>query len=728
MAFTLTIAAKAPLVAYAALIAVAFVNQSEEVKESIVLEIVDDKSAIKSNAAATVHLATPEGQEIVNQEEILTYLAAKYPAVLKASSAATWVKFALDKLSIKNFKELSNDLETLDAHLNFRSFIIDNEVTVADVAVYGVLRANALMGSVIKNQVYQNVSRWYNFVGANVRFEKEVENYGIKLNELRKSAKSAATAANGGKKEAHKANFEIDLPNAHMGQVVTRFPPEPSGYLHIGHAKAAILNEYFAHQYKGKLIIRFDDTNPSKEKEEFEESIVEDLKLLGIKGDRITHSSDYFQTMYDMCIQMIKEGKAYCDDTPQEKMRDERMVGDKSARRDRTVEENLAVFKEMTEGTEEGLKNCVRAKIDYTALNKTLRDPVIYRCNLTPHHRTGTQWKLYPTYDFCVPIVDSIEGVTHALRTIEYRDRNAQYEWMLKALNLRHVHIWDFARVNFVRTLLSKRKLQWFVDKDYVSNWDDPRFPTVRGVRRRGMTVEGLRNFVISQGPSKNIINLDWSVIWAMNKKVIDPIAPRHTAIESANIVKVHLVDGPETVNIEDKPKHKKNPEVGLKKVSYAKNVLIEQADAATIEDNEEITFMDWGNVIVTKITREGDLVKSIEAKLHLEGDFRKTSKKLTWLADTDAKVPVELIDFDHLITKDKIEDGENFEDFLTKQTEFHSNAFADANVRDMKAGDVIQFERKGYYRLDQPYVEGKEAVFFTIPDGKTVAKYGAKK
>lgn len=722
MAFTLSLAAKAPFVAYAALIAVAFVNNSSE-DISIVVELVDDK-VVKG---ASVHLATPEGTELTTQLDILNYLASKFPAVFAQTGdkAEELSKFALDKLSIKNFKELSTDLEILDAHLNFRSFAIGHRLSVADVAIWGVLRANALMGSVIKNNVYQNVSRWYNFVGADVRFEHEIEHFSKNLAELRKSAKAAL---NGGKKESHKANFEIDLPGAEMGKVVTRFPPEPSGYLHIGHAKAAVLNEYFAHQFKGKLIIRFDDTNPSKEKEEFQDSIIEDLALLGIKGDKITYSSDYFQTMYDLAVQLIKDGKAYCDDTPLEKMREERMVGDKSARRDRTVEENLKVFTEdMKNGTEEGLKNCLRAKIDYTALNKTLRDPVIFRTNLTPHHRTGTTWKMYPTYDFCVPIVDSIEGVTHALRTIEYRDRNAQYDWMLEALNLRKVHIWDFARVNFVRTLLSKRKLQWFVDKNYVGNWDDPRFPTVRGVRRRGMTVEGLRNFIIAQGPSKNIINLDWSVIWAMNKKVIDPIAPRHTAIEAQDAVPVTLVDGPET-STEEKPKHKKNPDVGLKKVIYSKNVLLDQADAKDLVDGEEVTFMDWGNVIVTKVTKEGDIVKAVEAKLHLEGDFRKTSKKLTWLADTSDKVPVELVDFDHLITKDKLDDGDNFEDFLTKDTEFHTKAFADLNVKSMKEGDVIQFERKGYYRLDKPYEEGKEAIFFTIPDGKTVTKYGAKK
>ncbi|CAG89749.1 DEHA2F23012p [Debaryomyces hansenii CBS767] len=724
MSFSLTVAAKAPLVAYPSLIGVGFIDASDS-EISIPIEFVDEKTVDSTDAG--VKLVTPEGKTYSNQLDILNYLAEKFPSILgEQAKSQEWVKFALDKLSNKNFKELAGDLEKLDAHLNFRSFVIGYSYSLADVAIWGVLRANALMGSVIKNGVYTNVSRWYNLLAADKKFDGSVENMTKLVNELRKSAKSSK---NGGKKETHKANFEIDLPNAEVGKVVTRFPPEPSGYLHIGHAKAAVLNEYFAHAYKGKLIIRFDDTNPTKEKIEFQDSIIEDLALLGIKGDKITYSSDYFQDMYDLAIKLIKEGKAYCDDTPLEKMREERMVGDASARRERSIEENLKIFtEEMKNGTEGGLKNCLRAKIDYTALNKTLRDPVIYRCNVTPHHRTGSEWKIYPTYDFCAPVVDSIEGVTHALRTNEYRDRNAQYNWIIDALGLRKVDIWDFARVNFVRTLLSKRKLQWFVDKNYVSNWDDPRFPTVRGVRRRGMTVEGIRNFIIAQGPSRNIINLDWSVIWALNKKIIDPAAPRHTAVDAKNVVPVKLLNGPSEPFTEEKPKHKKNPEVGNKPVIYSNQVLIDQADAEGLVDGEEITFMDWGNVIISKVVKEGDVVKSIEANLHLEGDFRKTSKKITWLADTKDKVEVELMDFDHLITKDKLEEGDSFEDFLTPQTEFTVEAIADLSVRNMKAGDIIQFERKGYYRVDQPYSEGKRPVLYNIPDGKTVSRYGTKK
>lgn len=712
---SLNIAAKAPFIAYSAIIAGEF--YSAEAKDTLVVEYIDDKTA-QADADVTCTF-THNGKNTAGEEAVLRTIAAATPSLAaSAESSAPWVQFALTKLANKNFKALAADLEKLDAHLTFRSFVNGYAFSLADIAVWGVLRANAVMGSVIKNEVYINISRWYAFVGADSRFDV-ADKTTKAINEVRKSAK----AASGEKKQSHKASFAIDLPNAKKGLVVTRFPPEPSGYLHIGHVKAAILNEYFAHEYKGKLIIRFDDTNPTKEKVEFQDAIIEDLALMGIKGDKVTYSSDYFDEMYDLAIKMIKDGNAYCDDTPLEQMREERMDGIASGRRDRSVEENLSVFEEMKQGTENGLKHCLRAKIDYKNLNKALRDPVIYRCNLTPHHRTGTKWKMYPTYDFCVPVVDAMEGITHALRTNEYRDRNPQYEWIQNALGLRHVDIWDFGRVNFMRTLLSKRKLQWFVDKGYVGNWDDPRFPTVRGVRRRGMTVEGLRNFILSQGPSKNIINMEWSTIWAMNKKIIDPIAPRHTAIDSTNAVPVLLSNCPATVATEEKPKHKKNPEVGQKKVLYTNNVLVEQADAQAFAEGEEVTFMDWGNVIINKIHKEGDVVKSIDADLHLEGDFRKTEKKVTWLANTNDKVEVELIDFDHLITKDKLDEGDNFEDFITPDTEFKSRAFADVNVRDLKKGDVIQFERKGYYRVDKDLAEDKELVFFTIPDGKTAPK-----
>lgn len=706
----LTVAAKAVFLPYSALIVGEFL--SSEMQDAPAVSYVDE-TTVDGKAAITLDAVSGE-------KEVLRALAQNTPSLTgSVDSSDVWVQFALDKLANKNFKTLAADLEKLDAHLNFRSFLVGHGVSLADIAVWGVLRANAVMGSVLKNEVYVNISRWYAFFLSDERFDVADKTTRAVTN-MRKTDK----AAKGEKKETHKASFAIDLPNAKLGKVVTRFPPEPSGYLHIGHAKAAILNEYFAHEYKGKLIVRFDDTNPSKEKTEFQKSIIEDLMLLGIKADKITHSSDYFSKMYELAVKMIKDGQAYCDDTPLLQMRDERMVGDASARRNRTVVENLRIFTmEMKNGTEDGLKNCLRAKIDYQNPNKALRDPVIYRLNLTPHHRTGTEWKMYPTYDFCVPVVDSIEGVTHALRTNEYRDRNPQYEWIQKTLGLRQVDIWDFGRINFMRTLLSKRKLQWFVDKGYVGNWDDPRFPTVRGMRRRGMTVEGLRNFILSQGPSRNIINMEWSTIWAMNKKIIDPIAPRHTAVDVANAVPVALSNGPASPVSEERPKHKKNAAIGNKTVLFAKTVFVDQTDAVSFAEGEEVTFMDWGNVIIKKIHKSGDVVTGIDAELHLEGDFRKTKKKVTWLADTADKVKVHVMDFDHLITKDKLEENDNFEDFLTPNTEIRSEMYADLNLKELKKDDVIQFERKGFYRVEQPYSADQQMMLYTIPDGKAVKK-----
>lgn len=487
-----------------------------------------------------------------------------------------------------------------------------------------------------------------------------------------------------------------------------------------------MLNDYFAHEkYKGTLICRFDDTNPSKEKEEFQDAIVEDLALMGIKPDKTSYSSDYFEDMYQLCIKLLKEGKAYADDTEQEAMRDERMHGRPSQRRDASVEENLAHFEEMKAGSEEGVRWCIRAKISVDNPNKAMRDPVIYRCNPQPHHRTGSKWKLYPTYDFCAPAVDSIEGVTHALRTNEYRDRNPQYEWMQDALGLRKVHIWDFARMNFIRTLLSKRKLTKFVDQSIVWGWDDPRFPTIRGIRRRGMTIPALREYILKQGPSRNIVNLDWSLFWATNKKYIDPVAPRHTAISKANVVTCTVKGARVAAYTEDKPKHGKNPSLGTKKVAYSQTILLEQEDAQSFAQDEEITLMNWGNAIVRSKTHSLNplhlsTITHIDLELHLQGDFKTTSKKVTWLAkEGQDLIPVELVDFDFLITKDKIEEDENFEDFLTPKTEFREEAFADGNVAELKADDIIQFERKGYYRVDRAFQHGQAVVCFAIPTGK---------
>lgn len=363
--------------------------------------------------------------------------------------------------------------------------------------------------SLRKSTKYTDLVRWYNCILAQYPGLVQLlgqhtgrRGAGRPVGETGKAAgpaRSASSATSSEPKEKVDGSFEIDLPGAEMGKVCTRFPPEPSGYLHIGHAKAALLNQFLAQKYQGRLIIRFDDTNPAKEKDEFVESILQDLETLGVKGDIVTYTSDYFPQLMEMCEKLIKEGKAYVDDTEREQMQMERKALIESRCRNTSVEENLKLWKEMIAGTDRGTQCCVRGKLDMSNPNASLRDPVYYRCNPTPHHRVGSKYKVYPTYDFACPFVDSIEGVTHALRSSEYHDRNDQYYRVLEDMQLRRVHVWDFSRLNFVYTLLSKRKLQWFVDNGFVEGWNDPRFPTVQGIIRRGLTVEALKQFILSQ-------------------------------------------------------------------------------------------------------------------------------------------------------------------------------------------------------------------------------------
>ena len=319
----------------------------------------------------------------------------------------------------------------------------------------------------------------------------------------------------------------------------------------------------------------------------------------------MTHSSDYFPLCADYARKFIREGKAYMDDTPQERMREERGNLQDSVRREATVEENLARFESMLAGEEAGKAWCMRAKIDMKSNNGTMRDPVLYRANDTPHHRTGTTYKAYPTYDFVCPIVDSIEGVTHALRTSEYADREEQYIWLQAALGLRKVHIHEFSRLNFVFTLLSKRKLAWFADTGKVDGWYDPRFPTVQGVLRRGVTVPALREFILGQGASKRVLDMEWDKFWAINKKHIDPVAGRYTAVAAAGRVPLSLVGGeglPAEAELRAVPLHPKNAEMGTKAVWFGPRLLLEGEDAAALKEGEEVTLMKWGNAVVKKV------------------------------------------------------------------------------------------------------------------------------
>ncbi|KAL9027587.1 MAG: hypothetical protein Q9196_003910 [Gyalolechia fulgens] len=710
----LTIASKANQAeTLPALLVAEYAKQSDpNVKVDICFKDVEQLSSENNSGLELTSTGKPS---LENSRDILHSFLENFKTRQGESqeSVKEWIDRA-GKLASTDFKSVEGPLLELDAHLILRSYLVGFTPTLADLAVWGALRGNKVAYAAIKKGAMLNVTRWFRFI------EETNSWIGPAVQFLNAHAQERKVA-----KSKEGANYDIALPDTDKG-VVTRFPPEPSGYLHIGHAKAALLNDYFAHEmYQGTLICRFDDTNPSKEREEFQDAIVEDLALMGIKPDKTSYTSNYFQELYDQCVKLLKAGKAYSDDTEREAMQHERMHGIASKRRDASVEENLARFEEMKKGTGEGVRWCVRAKMSVDNPNKAMRDPVIYRCNPQAHHRTGEQWKIYPTYDFACPIVDSMEGITHALRTIEYRDRNPQYNWMLDALDLRKVHIWDFARMNFIRTLLSKRKLSQFVESGVVWGWDDPRFPTIRGIRRRGMTIDALREFILKQGPSRNIVNLDWTLFWATNKKYIDPVAPRHTAVATENVVTARVKGARVAPYTEDKPKHGKNPELGNKKVAYSSEILIDQADAQAFAPDEEITLMNWGNAIVRSITHSlnplnRSLVTGLELELHLQGDVKKTKQKITWLATAGQElIPVELVDFDYLITKDKLEEDDNVDDFLNPKTLFRTETLADGNVADLKEDDIIQFERKGYFRVDRAFKHGEKAVMFCIPTGK---------
>jgi len=631
----------------------------------------------------------------------------------------------LETLLTGDFRSIEPSLQALDKHLVLRTYLSGGyELSDIDKKIWLALRGNRAAVSFIKRGQLVNLTRWYQYIEEN---HHEIQDE-VKAKDAAAKAKVAAASKAG-------ASYALALQDAEKG-VVTRFLPEPSGYLHIGHAKAALLSDYFAHQaYKGTLRLRLDDTNPSKEKQEYQDAIIEDLALMGIKPDFVTYTSDYFDYLYDMAVRLIKEGHAYADDTALEAMREERWNGIASKRRDRSVEENLRIFEEMKQGSEEALQNCIRAKLSVDNPNKAMRDPVIYRCNIeTPHHRTGTKWKMYPMYDFACPVVDSHEGVTHALRSTEYTDRNPQYQWFLDTLKLRQVYMWDFARMNFIRTFLSKRKLAKLVDTGKVWGWDDPRMPTIRGVRRRGMTIPALRDFILKQGPSRNIVTMDWTNFWASNKKEIDPIAPRHTAITQQDAVKVTVTgaEAPAAPYNAEKPRHPKNKDLGTKQVAFASELLLDQADAKSFKDGEEITLMAWGNAFVRNIAGS-DPIPTLTCELNLKGDVKTTEKKVTWLAAQGQKlVPAELWDFDYLINKDVLAEDDVLEDCLNPVTETMEDAWCDEASANLKADDIIQLERRGYYRVDKGLNDwkngeegpkGKRLVLFCIPTGKTGPK-----
>lgn len=519
--------------------------------------------------------------------------------------------------------------------------------------------------------------------------------------------------------------------NAVHGQVVTRFPPEPSGFLHIGHVKAVMMNYHYAKIYAGRMLLRFDDTNPAKESEDFVQNIKDDLARLGIVPDAESNTSDHFAHIEDEMTRMITQGDAYLDNIPVDEMRRQRNEGLESPARSQTVEENLALWAEFRQGHKPDY--CVRGKIDMQCKNKCMRDPVFYRYSDIQHHRTGSRFLVYPTYDFACPIVDALEGVTHTLRTSEYNDRNDMYYWVLRKLGLREPTIFDYSRLSFVYTVLSKRKLQKLVSTGVVEGWNDPRFPTVQGVLRRGMLVQTLRDFMLDQGPSKTTVLMEWDKIWATNKQLIDPIAPRITSVSNESLCLMELTNGPEAAEQRSQPLHPKNEALGHKEVIYYKSVLLEHSDARELRVGEKVTLMKWGNALIEAIgTAPSETYKGVPftakltARLDLDDKDFKSTKKLTWLPNLpEALAHLQLVEYSNLITARKVEEDDDFDALINRNSKFVTEAIGELHAKTLKENDIIQLERRGYFRVDKAGDVGNPWVLINIPDGKSKTMSG---
>ncbi|XP_032911025.1 bifunctional glutamate/proline--tRNA ligase isoform X5 [Catharus ustulatus] len=695
----------------------------EHVKNDIEISVREGKETI---------LSVSEQVSFTDVNSIARYLARVAASaglygsnLLEHTEIDHWLEFSATKLSTAS--QFPSAIQELNHCLSLRTYLVGNSLSLADLCVWAVLKDNSTWQEQLEqNKAPVHAKRWYSFL----EVQRAFQSVGAKWAAGTPKVKMATEK----EKKADVGKF-VELPGAEMGKVIVRFPPEASGYLHIGHAKAALLNQHYQVNFKGKLIMRFDDTNPEKEKEDFEKVILEDVAMLHIKPDQFTYTSDHFETIMKYAEKLIQEGKAYVDDTPAEQMKAEREQRVESKHRNNCVNKNLQMWEEMKKGTEYGQTCCLRAKIDMSSNNGCMRDPTLYRCKNQPHPRTGNTYKVYPTYDFACPIVDSIEGVTHALRTTEYHDRDEQFYWIIEALGIRKPYIWEYSRLNLNNTVLSKRKLTWFVNEGLVDGWDDPRFPTVRGVLRRGMTVEGLKQFIAAQGSSRSVVNMEWDKIWSFNKKlraickkVIDPVAPRYTALLKDAVVPVNIPEAQE--EMKEVAKHPKNAEVGLKPVWYSSRVLIEGADAETLAEGEVVTFINWGNIIITKLSRNSSgKIVSIDAKLNLDNkDFKKTTK-ITWLAETPRAplIPTVCVNYEHLITKPVLGKDEDFKQYINRNSKQEELMLGDPCLKELKKGDIIQLQRRGFFICDQPYepvspysCKDAPCILIYIPDGHT--------
>ncbi|MFI3294534.1 MAG: glutamine--tRNA ligase/YqeY domain fusion protein [Rikenellaceae bacterium] len=524
---------------------------------------------------------------------------------------------------------------------------------------------------------------------------------------------------------SEKLNFieEIIENTIAQGQqrVHTRFPPEPNGYLHIGHAKSICLNFGLAQKYNGKCNLRFDDTNPVKEDTEYVDSIQEDIKWLGFNWDSVHYASDYFEQLYLWAESLIEQGKAYVDDQTQEEIRQNRgtvtRAGVDSPYRDRSVEDNLGLFRAMRAGEFKDGEKVLRAKIDMAHPNMLMRDPLMYRIIHTDHHRTGSTWCIYPMYDYAHGQSDSIEGITHSVCTLEFDVHRPLYDWFIEALAIFPSHQYEFARLNINYTVMSKRKLLQLVQQGYVSGWDDPRMPTICGLRRRGYSPQSIRLFAEKVGVAKrdNIIDLgllEWCVREDLNKKVsrrmavLDPIKVTITNYEEGKSEVFSCINNPE------------NPEAGRRDVSFSGEVYIERDDFMEEPPKKYFRLRPGGEVRLryaylikcNEVIKDaaGNVVELLctydpESAGGSSSDGRKVKGVIHWVDAKSAK-KAEVRLFDRLFgveDPDNAPEGGTFLDNLNPDSLRSVEAYIEPSLAEEAVGSQVQFERLGYFCVD---------------------------
>jgi len=542
--------------------------------------------------------------------------------------------------------------------------------------------------------------------------------------------------------------IQSDLEAGRVTGVVTRFPPEPNGYLHIGHAKAICLNFGVAEEYRGRCHLRFDDTNPTKEEQEFIDAIKHDVHWLGFDwGKHLHHASDYFEQLYEWAEYLIREGKAYVDDTPPDQMRSQRGTltepGQNSPDRYRSVEENLDLFRRMRAGEYPNGARVLRAKIDMASPNMNLRDPVLYRILHAEHPRTGDKWSIYPTYDYAHGQSDAIEGITHSLCTLEFEDHRPLYDWLIENLPVpAHPHQYEFARLNIAYTVMSKRILTRLVSEGRVTGWDDPRMPTLAGVRRRGIPAAALRDFVRRSGITKSNSVSEFAAFEYSIREQLNRVAPRRMAVlRPLKLVIENWPEGrTETLEAINNPE---DPAAGTRPITFGRELYIERDD---FMENPPKKFFRLAPGREVRL-RYGYFVTCREAVKDASGevvelrctydpatrggntppDGRKVQATLHWVAAADA-VPAEVRLYNHLFARpDPGADGDIMADLNPDSLEVLRGCLLEPALTNAPIGEALQFERLGYFCADPDSASGKPVFNRTVGLRDTWAKVKGK-